>query len=1017
MRILEKYPLLAVLPLVWLLAACANEVTVDVEPGGGPATITVSIPEGGLTKVSLTQDEDPNGPIKTAWESTDVITVKNAAVESRSVDFTLVSGEGTKTAVFYAENVSKLNGASRYNIILSSNAPADYCNQTQASDGSTAHLGYVATLLGVKKYSSFTFSNEWALANGGGSLESSPVLRIRAQMPSASFADAVRKLTIKSSADIFDGSNELNVSIANPGVEGDGDIVTVYASLPAGNIDLPEGTGLLFRFHTSGDDADGYTAYREINSDTQLKGGHVSAFNLKCTGIDTSAGPQDDGSAENPYLIADRRQMEAMHYLLGSGETKYFRMVDDVNLYGITWVPLCLSSDENKKLCFDGGGHTIYNLTATSSNNYPSFAGFFWGEINDVVFNGASITCGNTKAQSGGVVSGYIGSGSHQGNCDGVTVENSQITSAGGESFVAGIAGRIGNAGTFTNCHVRNTSITSSGSCAAGLLSYIAKECTIADCSAENVTVTGTSHYAGGIVARIVSGPVRIIRCHSSGVVSTAPGSGRHVGGIAGIVDNSSAVIKYCYSSCTIHGYQFCGGLVGTIWGDDNKETQIDRCFASGEVSATKGNSGFGGLVGRLQISNVHLSNSIAWNGKILPYVYALGNYSSGAVVGSAHPNCFLKDNYRNPNMDLTAYWVPSADFDHPNVNGTEAPLVRIGTDLDESKAAPETTLTSISGDNGRWAYHGKHCAPGTTVTPDDRCGWISPDLGYDPDPDEDPDWTDEPTIELEGAETHTLKDGVEYIHFHGMWEGQVREINIIKTTLNAHNSLGVFYDYTTEGRKYLNEKCVYVGAVAGTNGSMACCQFVRVDNAVKHGVTEASYYTANCALTIDGGDVDIVQVNGNEGASMLPNQTVSCAGPLLVWKGTIQSYPEESTEDFLKTTHPRTAIGLSKDRKTVIQVTVDGRWTSSNTDRRAIGMSTKVLAKLMKGLGCFKAMNFDGGGGTQMWVSGYGDSNNIVNHPHNELPEYGSGTGQYSYTANPAARRTCGSAVYIKCN
>lgn len=1019
MRIMKNILMLAGVSLAGLLAACnsvepiVDEVTVPAEP----ATITVTIPEGGLTKVSLTQDpDDPDGSVKTAWESTDIITVKNASVESKSVDFTLKSGEGTKTAVFTAVDASALNGASRYNIYLSSNAPADYYNQTQDSDCSTAHLGYVATLRGVKKYGTPTFSSEWALENGGGSFTSSSVLRVRAQLPSADFADNVKKLTIKASAAIFDGSDELSVSITNPGVEGDGKILTVFATLPAGDFEVPAGTGLLFRFHLSDNPLDAYTAYSVTEAKTFLKAGKVNAFKVSRPNIATSAGINDDGSAENPYLIADRRQMLAMHDLLGNEETKYFRMVDDVDLNGITWIPLCQGASENKKIYFDGDGHTIYNLTAGTGYNYPSFFGFLWGEVSNVIFDGAVITCGDTKEQSGGVISGYMGGSSHAGNLCGITVRNSTITSGGGSAYVGGLAGRVGNSESIIDCHIISSSVSTStsGTNVGGLISYIASNSalTIADCTAEDIEVTGCGHYAGGLISLVASSNVSIRRCHTTGTVKRTS-SGRHFGGLVGAIQSTEVQVVNCYSTCSVTGYQFSGGLIGS-WREKGSGT-VDHCFASGTIS-DKGNSGDGGLVGNIEVPGVTISNCVAWNDIIIPNKYGEGNYSSGAVVGRTHPNSRLENNYRRPDMNLTAFWVPSADFDHPNSkkDGDTYYIWMIGADGNEANGG-YTTATSISNTHCIWAYHGKHCAPGTVVTPDDRRGWVSPDLGYDPDPDEDPDWNDEPTITLAGATTETLCDGVEFTHFHGTWEGQVREINIIKTRLDEHNSLGVFYDYTTEGRKYLNEKCVYVGAIAGTNGSMACCQFVRVNDVVKHGVTEASYYTSNCALTIDDGDVDIVHVEGNSGAASLPNQTVSCAGPLLVWKGTIQTYPEQNSEDFLKNTHPRTAIGLSKDGKTVIQVTVDGRWTSSNTSRRAIGMSTATLSKLMRGLGCYKAMNFDGGGGTQMWVSGYGDSNNIVNHPHNELPEYGSGTGTYNYNANPAARRTCGSAVYIK--
>ena len=293
------------------------------------------------------------------------------------------------------------------------------------------------------------------------------------------------------------------------------------------------------------------------------------------------------------------------------------------------------------------------------------------------------------------------------------------------------------------------------------------------------------------------------------------------------------------------------------------------------------------------------------------------------------------------------------------------------------------------------------------------------------PDPSS---WSDNPTITLSGATTVTIVPGVEWTTFHGVWEGSIRNINIVKTRLDEHNKLGIFFNYRTsapegyptdikEGEDYrdLDKKCIYLDAVAGTNGSMACCQYVRVDGVQENPPVDADYWIVNCALTIDKGNPDIVLVANNYRAQNLTNAangnvdppdntlSVACAGPLLVFQGLIRSYPEEFSADFLKTTHPRTALGLSKDGKTVIQVTVDGRWNSSDASKRAIGMSTPVLSKLMKGLGCYKAMNFDGGGGTAMWVYGQGNARNIVNH----VCENSSWDG--------TKLRAAGTAVYIK--
>ena len=278
-------------------------------------------------------------------------------------------------------------------------------------------------------------------------------------------------------------------------------------------------------------------------------------------------------------------------------------------------------------------------------------------------------------------------------------------------------------------------------------------------------------------------------------------------------------------------------------------------------------------------------------------------------------------------------------------------------------------------------------------------------------------DWSDEPTLDFValGGTRVTVVPGVEWTTFHGTWEGQVRNINIIRTALNEHNSLGIYYDYPHypddvvfpdgEDPRDLDKKCIYLDAVAGTNGPMACCQFVRVNGVVERVPTDTDDWAENCALTIDEGNaVDIVKVNGNFDAATLPNMNVGCGGPLLVWKGNIQTYPDWANEDFIKTTHPRTALGLSKDGKTVIQVTVDGRWTSSSSAERAIGMPTDLLSQLMKALGCYKAMNLDGGGGTAMWVYGYGNSRNIVNHVAVNVPDW-----------NGTNLRATGNAVYIK--
>lgn len=309
-----------------------------------------------------------------------------------------------------------------------------------------------------------------------------------------------------------------------------------------------------------------------------------------------------------------------------------------------------------------------------------------------------------------------------------------------------------------------------------------------------------------------------------------------------------------------------------------------------------------------------------------------------------------------------------------------------------------------------------------------------------DPVDPEEP-WDGTPTIDLPGAVTVKVVEGVEWTTFHGKWEGQIRNINIVRTTLNEHNKLGIYFSYRDgsypagypacdEGQdpRDLDKKCIWLDAVAGTNGPMACCQFVRVNGESRNPPTDSNEWIANCALTIDGDVADIVKVADNYKARRLTNDsegryeppyntlTVGCAGPLLVWNGVIQeasaAWLAADKDKWLTDTNPRTAIGLSKDGKTVVQVAVDGRWTKSSSEERAIGMSTDLLAKMMRQLGCYKAMNFDGGGGTAMWVYGHGNARNIVNRvSENRMDD----AGNWVWNWNGTRLRPAGAAVYIK--
>jgi exopolysaccharide biosynthesis protein len=79
----------------------------------------------------------------------------------------------------------------------------------------------------------------------------------------------------------------------------------------------------------------------------------------------------------------------------------------------------------------------------------------------------------------------------------------------------------------------------------------------------------------------------------------------------------------------------------------------------------------------------------------------------------------------------------------------------------------------------------------------------------------------------------------------------------------------------------------------------------------------------------------------------------------------------EGGSEKFIITRHPRTAIGFNREKTKLFFVTVDGRQQSS------AGMSLPELSEFMLSLGCYQAINLDGGGSTTMVLQ-----DKIINSP-----------------------------------
>lgn len=95
--------------------------------------------------------------------------------------------------------------------------------------------------------------------------------------------------------------------------------------------------------------------------------------------------------------------------------------------------------------------------------------------------------------------------------------------------------------------------------------------------------------------------------------------------------------------------------------------------------------------------------------------------------------------------------------------------------------------------------------------------------------------------------------------------------------------------------------------------------------------------------------------------------QTAVGGGPVLVYDGRVRVTNEEEAM-FVhgeKDMHPRSAIGYTRDGR-IIVLAVQGR-----TPGMAAGVTLAQEAKILLDLGCYKAINLDGGGSSCLLVNG----------------------------------------------
>ena len=306
-------------------------------------------------------------------------------------------------------------------------------------------------------------------------------------------------------------------------------------------------------------------------------------------GIDSAViGLDGSGTAEDPYLISDLDELKWFRDAVNGGETyagKYVELTADIDLSSVTdWEPIGTFDGINSSNpsgearlfdgIFDGGNHTISNLTATGDNCQALF--------------------------------GYA----H--NVKNLKIVNATIT---GKNHVAAVVavGKTNNPnGTVENCHVSGDIQITGETNVGGILGNgytIIKDCSVKGEDGSFVKgVYAASDYegdnVGGIVGHFSDGNILMSGCEVENI--TVSGT-RKVGGLIGTTTRQNRVEGCTVSGVTVESTATAeyaednastttlGGLIGNYFGDGSGGTVTGNTVD--DVSFVVGNAKSAGSI------------------------------------------------------------------------------------------------------------------------------------------------------------------------------------------------------------------------------------------------------------------------------------------------------------------------------------------------------------------------------------------------------------------------------------
>ena len=213
--------------------------------------------------------------------------------------------------------------------------------------------------------------------------------------------------------------------------------------------------------------------------------------------------------------------------------------------------------------------------------------------------------------------------------------------------------------------------------------------------------------------------------------------------------------------------------------------------------------------------------------------------------------------------------------------------------------------------------------------------------------------------------------DGVKRLH-----RVQSSPAEVVSALVVDLTTPGVHFESTktTQRKRTTSSFAKLIGAQAAINGDFFSYATYGTDGLAAGGGaqwTDTKDSTSNGTLAFDKAHrIELTRPVDAVKFDQTWMEGVVSGHPWMLDAGTVKTYTSSSSLCYYR--NPRTAVGMSKDKTTLIMAVVDGRSSAS------LGMTCAELGTLMKGLGAYDALNFDGGGSSTMYTQGAG----VVNTP-----------------------------------